>query len=72
VITVSGRVRDGFVMAALGGPVALDVGLTSAPVPGGGRIVTGPDGTELRYTPAEWRTFLAGAADGEFRRPAAA
>jgi Domain of unknown function (DUF397) len=72
VITVPGRAWDAFVAAALGAPAAVDAVLASAPAPDGGRTVTGPDGTELRYTRVEWSAFLAGAADGEFRRPAAA
>lgn len=28
-----------------------------------------PDGPKLMFTPAEWDAFVAGAADGEFRRP---
>lgn len=72
VITVAGQGWDEFVAAALDEPGARVGALTSAPTPDGGRVVNGSDGTELRYTPAEWRAFLAGAADGEFRRTAAA
>lgn len=72
VITVSGVEWDQFVVAALADDAGDGAALSGIPVDGGGRMVTGPDGTALRYTAAEWAAFLAGAADGEFRRPAAA
>jgi hypothetical protein len=43
--------------------------MTSHWLPDGGREVGGPGGVTLRFTPQEWVAFLAGATDGEFRRP---
>lgn len=70
VITVSGAGWDAFVTTALGaGPPVPGAALTITPTDDGGHAVTATDGTTLRYTAAEWSAFLAGAADGEFRRP---
>jgi len=69
VITLSGSEWDDFVASALGAPPAA---VTITPITGGGRAVTAKDGTTLTYTAAEWNAFLAGAADGEFHRPAVA
>lgn len=70
IITVSGPDWDDFVADALGGQPA--AALTISAADDGGCAVTGPDGTALHYTAAEWTAFLAGAADGEFRRPVSA
>lgn len=67
VITLSGPEWEGFVAAALGAPPATATAAIT-PTAGGGRVVTAKDGTTLTYTAAEWNAFLAGAADGEFRR----
>jgi hypothetical protein len=71
VITVSGAEWDVFVAASLGAPLAPGAELTSRPLVGDGRAVTGPGDITLRFTAHEWAAFLAGAADGEFRRPRA-
>ena len=68
VITVSGTEWDAFVATSLGSLVTPGAELTSRPLVGGGRAVIGPGGA-LRFTAPEWAAFLAGAADGEFRRP---
>ena len=42
-----------------------------AELPGGAmalRNPADPNGTVLRYTPAEWEAFVLGARDGEFGR----
>lgn len=70
VITVDGRAWDEFVVAALSGEPEPTDALCSAPLPDRGRTVVAEDGTTLYFTRAEWDAFIAGAADGEFRRPA--
>jgi hypothetical protein len=72
VITVTGPDWDAFVATALGRPANPGAALTGTATDDGGQLVTAADGTTLRYTAAEWAAFLAGAADGEFRRPRAA
>lgn len=72
VITLSGPEWDAFVATALGAEPTPDAAVTITSTVGGGRVVLATDGTALTYTAAEWSAFLAGAADGEFRRPAVA
>ncbi|MCY7342073.1 MAG: DUF397 domain-containing protein [Pseudonocardia sp.] len=69
VIRLAGPDWDSFVATALGSapsPAALRI--TCAPRDG--RTVTAADGTALHFTAGEWAAFVAGAAAGEFRRPA--
>ncbi|MEU6709950.1 DUF397 domain-containing protein [Nonomuraea sp. NPDC046802] len=40
-----------------------------APLPGGGAVIRDgkdPDGSTLRFTPAEWAAFTAGVRGGQF------
>ncbi len=70
VITLTGAQWGAFLAETLGATPSADAGVTITPLADGGQAVRAADGTELRFTAAEWAAFRAGVADGEFDRPA--